>query len=471
LTVQLTRKCLWILDHGIHLFLYLEVIAFGRELIRVAPAGPQPHCYFHCPWAMMGLQKLGGAEEILHEGLAACQEEGLGMSRVSRTSCRIPHAALGMVQAKQSDTPQLWHHIAAFWHWSLTFALRSQILRLLAQIAFDRGDLEVALDFAHRAAHTARELIPADPAAVKDLSVCLIYEALILESLGRLDEAMDLDDEWLDHNPGRAHTGASARLAIRCISCGADAKAEQLLRRCPCISTDSLDRRFSRKMIMEGALKTHTMLADLLERRGTEEALAEARTLRDEVAQQLAGYEATRSAAFEETRAAAAEAVRQWREERIKAIEKKKGGKTKGKKKGRRGKAKGQGPPSAAMIEGEAPHEPAGGEAEAEGAAAGEGAAAAGAEQHPVGQAQPLDEEEETEEEEEVREECAICLQDLELEDDEDSCTDEGEVIVMLQCGHRFHEICGDMWCAKCADKGWGVTCPRCRALYVVERS
>jgi hypothetical protein len=34
---------------------------------------------------------------------------------------------------------------------------------------------------------------------------------------------------------------------------------------------------------------------------------------------------------------------------------------------------------------------------------------------------------------------------------------------VVLKCGHRFHAICGDMWCAKCADKGWGVTCPGCR--------
>jgi hypothetical protein len=39
---------------------------------------------------------------------------------------------------------------------------------------------------------------------------------------------------------------------------------------------------------------------------------------------------------------------------------------------------------------------------------------------------------------------------------------------VILQCGHRFHAICGGMWCAKCAAKGWGVTCPKCRAAYVV---
>jgi hypothetical protein len=71
----------------------------------------------------------------------------------------------------------------------------------------------------------------------------------------------------------------------------------------------------------------------------------------------------------------------------------------------------------------------------------------------------------------EDREECAVCLQDLEVEDDEDPACDEageGEALVVLRCGHRFHEICGDMWCAKCADKGWGVTCPSCRAEYLL---
>jgi hypothetical protein len=75
------------------------------------------------------------------------------------------------------------------------------------------------------------------------------------------------------------------------------------------------------------------------------------------------------------------------------------------------------------------------------------------------------------EEEEETMEECAVCLQDLQLEDDEDPWGDEGgevEALVVLRCGHRFHEICGDMWCAKCADRGWDVTCPNCRAPYVL---
>jgi hypothetical protein len=82
-------------------------------------------------------------------------------------------------------------------------------------------------------------------------------------------------------------------------------------------------------------------------------------------------------------------------------------------------------------------------------------------------------EEAEEEAEEEAREGCATCLRDLELEDDEDPWGDEGgegEALVVLRCGHRFHEICGDTWRAKCADKGWGVTCPACRAPHVLVK-
>jgi hypothetical protein len=104
----------------------------------------------------------------------------------------------------------------------------------------------------------------------------------------------------------------------------------------------------------------------------------------------------------------------------------------------------------------------------AEGAAADEGAAAAEAEQQAPGvESQPP-------EDEEVQE-CAICLQDLKLEDEgEDPWCDEGgegKALVVLRCGHRsFHGICGDVWCAKCADKGWGVTRPGCRAPYAVVK-
>jgi hypothetical protein len=200
---------------------------------------------------------------------------------------------------------------------------------------------------------------------------------------------------------------------------------------------------------IEVGLKSHTLLAELLERKGTEEALAEAKTLRDAVAQQLARHKTRNAVELEETRAAAAEAVRQWREERIKAREEMKGGKGKKRKERRKkAKAKAKGAPSAAGMDEDAPREPAEGEAE--------GAAAAEAKQQvPVGELQLAAEEKE-------REECAVCLQDLELEDDEDPrCDDggEGEALVVLRCGHRFHQVCGDMWCAKCADKGWSVTC------------
>jgi hypothetical protein len=215
------------------------------------------------------------------------------------------------------------------------FALPFQVLGLLAQIAVERGDVEVALGFAHRATHNARELRPTDPAEIHELTTALEIEADILDSLGRPGGAMALDDERGALTPGETHPAAGVRLATQCLAAGGmDAEAEELLRRCMYdVSTKLWDRRLTRKTMIEDALKPHNLLAELLERRGTEEALAEARTLRDEVAHELARYEAKTAAAVEETRAAATEAARQWREERINAVEEKKGGK--GKKKGK----------------------------------------------------------------------------------------------------------------------------------------
>jgi hypothetical protein len=312
--------------------------------------------------------------------------------------------------------------------------------------------------------------------AACDTELGLHVQANILESLGRLDEAMARDADLLALKPRARHGDMFVRRAIKHVAAGEDAQAELLLTVClhemPRSSNQEQQYHLALRKTFENALRPQTMMAELLERRGTEEALAEATTLRDEVAQRVADYEAVRAAALDETRTAAAEAVRQWRDERSKAKGKKKqGGKGKSKKKkGKKGKAKGKGASSAAAIEEGLPHEPAGG------AEAGEGAAAAEADhqQAQVVDSQPPDEEEEKEEEEkEAREECAICLQDLEFEDDEDPWGDEeGEVeaLVVLRCGHRFHAICGDMWCAKCVDKGWGVTCPGCRAPYVLVR-
>jgi hypothetical protein len=70
-----------------------------------------------------------------------------------------------------------------------------QLQGLVAYLAIERGDLEVALDFAHRAVHKAREEYAANPALTDRLSYYLRLEASVLESLGRLDEAMALDAE------------------------------------------------------------------------------------------------------------------------------------------------------------------------------------------------------------------------------------------------------------------------------------
>jgi hypothetical protein len=333
------------------------------------------------------------------------------------------------------------------------------MLIFLAMCVSDRDDLETALGHAQQAVHTARELRATGVEVTAYLITAITTEANILEWLGRLDEAIARDTELLKLSPGKTYPEPLERRAIKHIALGEDAEAERVLRFLVTHARQEWHQRYGRRTI-EGDLRRHTLLAELLERRGTEEALAEARMLRDGAAQQLAAHEARRAAALEETRAASAEAVRQWREERSKARDENKEskgkGKKKGKKKGRKGRAKGKGASSASAIEGEQPREPAGNEAE--------GAATAEAKQQAqVGESQPPGE----------REECAICLQDLQLEDDEDPWCDEGgegEALVVLRCGHRFHEICGDMWCAKCADKGWGVTCPRCRAPYVVAK-
>jgi hypothetical protein len=358
-------------------------------------------------------------------------------------------------------------------HWSVC---SSQVLRVLALCAIDRGDFDAALLHTQRALHIAREEFAGNSAlsayAFDRLTLFMTLNSDILDALGRLDQAMAIDAGLWAIDPRGRYVGAMVRRATKHVSAGEDEEAERILWGVITGLEDAMYENCSSQTRIQAVLKQHFLLAELLERRGTEEALAKARAVRDEVAQQLARHEARRAVALEETRTEAAEVIRQWREERNKAREKKKGGKGKkkggkgknkeGKKKGKRPKAKGKGESSAAAIEAGPLREPAGGEAE--------GDAAAEAEQQAPGAESEAPEEEE---EEEAREECAICLQDLELEDDEDSSWEdggEGEALVVLKCGHRFHAICGDMWCAKCADKGWGVTCPGCRAPYMVVR-
>jgi hypothetical protein len=320
-------------------------------------------------------------------------------------------------------------------------------LSLLAEVLVEKDNPEEALDFAHRAVDKARKR---HGDAHEYLPHCLRLKADILESLGRLDEALALDAEWRALKPGERHVCIDMRSAMKHMADGEVAEAERLLRRCACSCPlpHGAHKKDSIKTI-EAEKRPHIMLAELLEGKGTEEALAEARMRRDRVAQLFAAHKARRAAALEETRAAAAEAVRQWREERSKTREEKKGGKGKKKrkkKKGKKGKAKGKGPAPATAVEGEEPREQAGGEAKgttvaeaetegaspavategeqpydpagghAKGAAAVEGAAAAEIEQQASGGgSQPP-----AEEKEEEREECAVCLFELVAEDDED---------------------------------------------------
>jgi hypothetical protein len=52
-------------------------------------------------------------------------------------------------------------------------------------------------------------------------------------------------------------------------------------------------------------------------------------------------------------------------------------------------------------------------------------------------------------------EECAICF--LEFEEDDDA-------EAVLECGHRFHGACVELWVNNCCNKGMQPTCPMCRA-------
>jgi tetratricopeptide (TPR) repeat protein len=241
------------------------------------------------------------------------------------------------------------------------------MLSFLANCAIERGDLEVALDFAQRAVNKAREDHVGDPESASSLGFALMQKADILGWLDRPDEAIAADAEWRALNPsGGLHMGAAARLAMKLVAAGEDAEAEEILRGFMGDLGSDWNVAFSSKII-EAGVQAYTVMAEILERRGTEESLAEAKTLRDRIAGQLTRHEERRAAVFEETRAAAAEAVRQWREERIKAREKRGAkGKKGGKKKGKKGKGKGKKKASSALaIEGEAPRVPAGGEAEA----------------------------------------------------------------------------------------------------------
>jgi hypothetical protein len=81
---QLMGKCGRILTSQQKGHLSLEFIGFCRELMKVASATLQPNCYVSSALAMMDLQKLDDAEEILHEGLGACRQEKSWIPRVRR---------------------------------------------------------------------------------------------------------------------------------------------------------------------------------------------------------------------------------------------------------------------------------------------------------------------------------------------------------------------------------------------------
>jgi hypothetical protein len=79
----LSELCTRIQLNLVNLCLHSEVIDFGRKLVQVAPPSLQVECIVRSVEAMLLLQKLDEAEEMVHEGLAACGQEGTRESRVS----------------------------------------------------------------------------------------------------------------------------------------------------------------------------------------------------------------------------------------------------------------------------------------------------------------------------------------------------------------------------------------------------
>jgi tetratricopeptide (TPR) repeat protein len=91
----------------------------------------------------------------------------------------------------------------------------------------------LAMCRAKRAMSIVRKKYATDPEAARyELSILLETTANILGSLGRLDEALALDREWMKLNPGRHNESPEAflRTALNHIAHDEDAEAEKILR-------------------------------------------------------------------------------------------------------------------------------------------------------------------------------------------------------------------------------------------------
>jgi hypothetical protein len=79
----LSERCAGLLASAHQLHLYTVMIAFCRELIKVAPVNLQPTYHLKLADALITLVRLDEAEELLHEAVSLCRREGLPMVNVS----------------------------------------------------------------------------------------------------------------------------------------------------------------------------------------------------------------------------------------------------------------------------------------------------------------------------------------------------------------------------------------------------
>jgi hypothetical protein len=368
--------------------------------------------------ALQGLCRLGEAEEAARQGLAFVDES---------------------------------HHTT-----------HGELLGLLAGIKRDQGKLQEALECARRGGREMALAIQHGQASVDSAGKYFIIEADILERMGRVEEAMEIDAIISQgiRTTHRPTWGARVRIALALLQRCDYEGAEGALLELSAAHLEGGDRLLTSLDGPGVLMRAAELKIGLLKRKGTPDALQEARELEGALERMREALEARRRAALEEAR----DSVLQGREER-RGERRTRRKKRRGKGGKRKGKGKGTGEIGlGGVTEGVARldvgEEAAGGggavvDEPSVAAAVQQGAASTGEEGLESGVAGQGGKEEE--------EECAICLTALEDNQEEDDEADAFMDMATLGCGHRFHEQCIDSWVVSLARQKLDAECPYCR--------